>query len=118
MRLDHLLSKENCLEHYALNDNPNGRFFQRTQVRREIIRVVRLKPRDRQLIGTSCCLVLRDQMIEARSSIVEVRMKIRFESRELRSSIKWNLTHIGLSRKSRNAGLVNPYIFDWLDPDG
>ena len=54
-------------------------------------------------------------MIEDRSSIVEVRMKIRFESRELRSSIKWNLTHIGLSRKSRNAGLVNPYIFDWLN---
>ena len=41
-------------------------------------------PRDRQLIGKSCCLVLRDQIIEARSSMHEARMEIRFANGEFR----------------------------------
>ena len=67
---------------------PNGRFFQRTQVRREIIRVARLMPRDRQLIGKSCCLVLRDHIY--RSSIFEVRMEIRYTNRKLEARLNGN----------------------------
>jgi len=65
-----------------------------------------------KLIGKSCCLVLRDQMIEVRSPMPEVRKD---DGSWMRDFVKWKLTQIGLSKKSRNAGLVNPYIFDELD---
>ncbi|WP_459931740.1 hypothetical protein, partial [Desulfosporosinus burensis] len=69
------------------------------KVWREIIRVERLMPRDRQLIGISCCLVLRDQMIVVRYSRFVVRMEIRFANRELRNSVKWKLNKLYRGRR-------------------
>ena len=51
-------------------------------------------------------------MIEVRSPMPEVRKD---DGTWMRDFVKWKLTQIGLSKKSRNAGLVNPYIFDELD---
>ena len=51
-------------------------------------------PRDRQLIGKSCCLVLRDQVIEVRSSMREARMEIRSANKELEAWLEWELSKL------------------------
>ena len=51
-------------------------------------------------------------MIEVRSPMPEVRKD---DGSWMKGFAIWKLTQIGLSKKSRNAGLVNPYIFDELD---
>ncbi|WP_459927521.1 hypothetical protein [Desulfosporosinus burensis] len=72
--------------------------FKGLNVWREIIRVARLMPRDRQLIGKSCCLVLRDQMIEVRSPMSEIRKD---NGSWTKGFVKWKLSQTGLKLKQK-----------------